>query len=321
MNALLELASHGHVAPAQVDLLGLRLGLLPDAKRWRHMLERTLLAAAALLVACGLIFFIAANWGALDRYGKLALAQLAIVVGVGLYWRFGDARAGRVGLGFSVLSLGALLALYGQTYQTGADAYQLFAAWAALSVAWVWLAAHPALWLGWLVLVDIALLRWFSFRPNFWGGLDETGALVWVSFFLHAGLLALVEGLARRGSPLAAARYPRYLLLFVALGAISALALRAVFDADARFTGLVAVLYLASLAAVWFRYRVQQVDILPLAMACLSGIALVTSLVVKAFGDNAEIGMLFVATLVVVGLTGAAGTWLLRVSRGSQEAS
>lgn len=318
MNTLLELASQGRVPPAQVDALGLQLGLLPDHARWVRMLDRTLLAAASLLVASGLIFFIAANWGALDRYGKLALAQLAIVIGVGLYWHFGDARVGRAGLGFAVLSLGALLALYGQTYQTGADAYQLFAAWAALSLAWVWLAAHPALWLGWLVLVDIALLRWFSFRPNLWGGLDETGALVWVSFFLHAGLLVLVEGLAQRGSPLAAARYPRYLLLFVALGAISALALRAVFDADARFSGLVAVLYLASLAGVWFRYRVQQVDILPLAMACLSGIGLVTSVVVKAFDGSADIGMLFVATLVVVGLTGAAGTWLLRVSRTSE---
>ena len=45
------------------------------------------------------------------------------------------------------LFTGALLALVGQTYQTGADTYELFALWAFAITAWVAVARLPALWL------------------------------------------------------------------------------------------------------------------------------------------------------------------------------
>ena len=47
------------------------------------------------------------------------------------------------------LFLGALLALLGQIYQTGADTWELFAWWALLLLPWALAGASQALWLLW----------------------------------------------------------------------------------------------------------------------------------------------------------------------------
>ena len=46
-------------------------------------------------------------------------------------------RAGKAALLAASLFVGALLALIGQIYQTGADTFEMFAAWAALILPWV----------------------------------------------------------------------------------------------------------------------------------------------------------------------------------------
>ncbi len=47
----------------------------------------------------------------------------------------GSLRAGRI-----------LLAVYGQTYQTGADPYELFFGWAILIIGWVAISRFAPLW-------------------------------------------------------------------------------------------------------------------------------------------------------------------------------
>src|SRR5690606_21168947 len=97
-----------------------------------------LLLVAALLLASGLIFWVAANWQGQTRLFKLGLIEggLALSVLAALVWP----RVRVAALLCATLVLGGLLAYVGQTYQTGADAWQLFATWAALSLVWTALA-------------------------------------------------------------------------------------------------------------------------------------------------------------------------------------
>ena len=55
--------------------------------------------------------------------------------------------AGKAALLAAALLTGGLLALIGQTYQTGADTFELFATWAALILPWV-LAIQQGLRIG-----------------------------------------------------------------------------------------------------------------------------------------------------------------------------
>lgn len=134
----------------------------PDAPGWRQALDRVSLAIGAGLAVAGVIFFFAANWSALAKWGRLGvLAGLVLAAATVAAWRH-ETRVGRVALTAAAGLTGGLLALYGQTYQTGADAWNLFAGWAALIVPWVLAARFEPLWLLWLVVVEVGLGLWWD---------------------------------------------------------------------------------------------------------------------------------------------------------------
>jgi uncharacterized membrane protein len=58
-----------------------------------------------------------------------------------------------------VLSIlvGTLLALVGQTYQTGADSWELFFYWALFILPWVFISRFWAMWIFWIGLIDISI--------------------------------------------------------------------------------------------------------------------------------------------------------------------
>ena len=134
-------------------------GVLVARMRW------ALLLVAALLLASGLIFWVAANWQDQSRMFKLGLIEGALVLSVlaACLWPRGRVAA----LLCATLVLGGLLAFVGQTYQTGADAWQLFAAWAALALVWVALARSDVLWTLWVLIAATGIVMW-SGRLDLW---------------------------------------------------------------------------------------------------------------------------------------------------------
>ncbi len=116
---------------------------------FRARFDAGALIGAAALVGFGVSLWVAANWDHLDKFGRfglvgavLALAGLAAIVASRL-----RGPASLIGL----MATGALLALFGQTYQSGADPWQLFALWAALTAPWALAARHDAVWSAWAV--------------------------------------------------------------------------------------------------------------------------------------------------------------------------
>jgi uncharacterized membrane protein len=137
------------------------LGLRPAPEDWARLLVRCLTGAGASLLACGLIFFFAFNWDELMRWQKFALAQSAFAAAAGAAWWMGaDRFGGRAALFAGMLLLGALLALFGQTYQTGADPWELFRTWALLGLPWVVVARSAPVTGLWLLLVNVAVVLW-----------------------------------------------------------------------------------------------------------------------------------------------------------------
>uniref|UniRef100_UPI00194032D6 GDYXXLXY domain-containing protein n=1 Tax=Bordetella pseudohinzii TaxID=1331258 RepID=UPI00194032D6 len=138
---------------------------------WRQFLGRTTLWLAVLLLGSGVICWVAANWPGMGISRRFALAQglLAVSVLASLWLalrlrgtdRLRQQAAGAV-LTLSGLLLGALLALLGQTYQTGADTWELFAWWALLLLPWALAAASQVLWLLWCLVVNAALGLWIG---------------------------------------------------------------------------------------------------------------------------------------------------------------
>lgn len=144
--------------------------------QWPQRLWRILAWVSALLLGAGLIFWVAAQWPQQTRLFKLYLLQAAVAVPVLGALCLPRVRAAALVL--ATLALGALLAFVGQTYQTGADAWQLFATWAALAWLWVLVARNGLLWALWWCIAAAGLALW-QWTGHAWAALAHAQPPTW----------------------------------------------------------------------------------------------------------------------------------------------
>ena len=95
--------------------------------------------------------------------------------------------------------VGGLLALIGQTYQTGADPWQLFALWALLALPWCLGARSDMLWAPWALVAMTACVLWADAhaRSAWWSPRD--GALGYHLLAWAGGAAVVVAALAAEG--------------------------------------------------------------------------------------------------------------------------
>jgi len=156
--SLFELIARHQLDRTQARQLQQLSGLLDEPPGLARWLPRGAAILGAALGGLGVVMWIAANWETLGRTGRFGLLQaLVLATAVGAAWR----PAARAPLGLlSLLGIGALFAYFGQTYQTGADAWQLFALWAVLALPLCLGARSDVLWAPWALVAMTALSLW-----------------------------------------------------------------------------------------------------------------------------------------------------------------
>ncbi|NNE64373.1 MAG: DUF2157 domain-containing protein, partial [Gammaproteobacteria bacterium] len=170
-------------------------GMQPGSNDWLRYIDQFLVTIGALLIVAGVASFFAWNWADLSYMMKFALIQAGIVGTALLAWRFGiDSPGGRAGLFASAFLIGILFAVFGQVYQTGADPYGLFVAWAALVFPLAVIGRQAALWILFQTLLILALIMYWTQvvdPPSGWWQLSQLlGPLVWLSSTLMNSTLA-----------------------------------------------------------------------------------------------------------------------------------
>jgi len=157
--ALYELAAEHRLDGAALRRLLALAGLEgsePPALPDKVARGTTVLGAA--MVGLGVIFWIAAHWEALGRLGQFGLLQALVgFLCAGAMLR--PALGAALGL-LALLGIGGLFAYFGQTYQTGADPWQLFALWAALALPLCLGARSDVLWAPWALVVMVGISLW-----------------------------------------------------------------------------------------------------------------------------------------------------------------
>lgn len=144
---------------------------------WRHFLAQSTLWLGVLLLGSAAVCWVAANWQDMTKMQRFAGAQgLLAVSALAAAWSGLRLRA-RPGVRRSIpgallalagILLGALLALLGQTYQTGADTWELFAWWAVLLLPWALAAGSQSVWLLWALVLNLAAALWLGERVFTW---------------------------------------------------------------------------------------------------------------------------------------------------------
>lgn len=117
-----------------------------------------LLSIGVAFTVSGIIFFFAYNWADLNKFVKLGFVLALIVGTIGIIPLLkANPIVKNILLTGAAMLVGVLFALFGQIYQTGATAYDLFLGWALFITFWVIVSDFPPLWLLLLILVDTTL--------------------------------------------------------------------------------------------------------------------------------------------------------------------
>lgn len=310
---ILHWAAQGRLKGSDLPRALTLAGLLPGPTDWRRFIDRLLLWLGVVLVSAALVFFLAFNWNELGRFAKFGMAQAALLVALLFVWRTGlDRPSGQAALLGGGILIGALLALIGQTYQTGADTFELFAAWAALLLPWALLARFAPLWLFWLALVNLAADLYFHTMfagfGSFSGGLNR----LWLSFAISTSALVVWQVLAWRGVAWLQVRWAIRLLALVAGLDATWLGAAQVVDRDGNVSfGLIA--WAAWLVAAYFVYRRRQLDLFVLAGGVLSVIVVATSFMARQMSWSHPGGFLFIG-VAVIAMSGAGAWWLKQLA-------
>jgi uncharacterized membrane protein len=311
---LLQWIDAGAVGPEQIFQALAATGVLPDGARWRRFLDQLMLILGALALVCAVVFFIAYNWDALGHFAQFALVQGLMVLAVLSWWRLGaEAIAAKVALLVAAMLLGALLALYGQTYQTGADSWQLFATWALFMLPWTLVGRFAALWLMWLVLLNVSAILYLQvFRGLLWISFNSGDDLLWLLFMLNTLAWILWELASSRFEWLAY-RWPVRLIAVASGIAMALLVLHSIFG-PGTMPLLTWLVFAAWLVALYFVYRDRLPDLFMLAGACLALIVCLTSLLAKLMLNGGDVaGVFLLLAFLVVAQAAAAAFWLRRI--------
>jgi uncharacterized membrane protein len=299
----------GRIAPDR-ELEVLRAAeLVPAPSDWRTFLGQLSLWMGTSALAAAFIFFFAFNWDELSRFAKFALVETAIAAGLLACWRLGlDGMFGKAALLLLSLLTGALLALTGQIYQTGADTYELFAWWAALILPWVLVSRFSPLWLIWLALLNLTAFLYFQRAWN-------ADALLWLLFGLDSLALLAWEAAHRSGLPWLRDGWPPRLVAIGSGTMATALVVWAILGAGDVSAALAALAYAAWISALFVWYRRVRPDLFMLAIGLLSLIvATATFLAQNVGGGSSGAGFLLIG-LVVIAMSAGGGIWLRSAAR------
>ncbi len=293
------------------------LTVLCPAHHWWCWANRALLFVGAALTLAGVVFFFAYNWSRMPAVAKFSIIEVGLwVCAIGAIRRGLNRLSGKVLLLAACVFVGVLFAVYGQTYQTGADAFENYALWALLILPWVMLGKFGALWVLWLVVTNVALiLFWIQFEPL------ERFDGVFLLFPLLAGMNALAligyeYGLAQRWTWLEG-RWIRHLVWLSVLVYLSiptiAFIVEPEFD-NGSMLGLL-VMMVALPAGFWY-FRHRAADLPCLAFTVMAASTAILTFIGKVLFEISEgAPAFFLFGLIVLGLSSAAAFYLRHLNK------
>jgi uncharacterized membrane protein len=253
-----------------------------------------LLALGGCSLVAGIVFFFAFNWDALHRFLKIGIVMLSIVIAMCLALMLHKRPLLRqVALSAAAILVGALFAVFGQVYQTGADAYDFFLAWTIFISLLVWASNFGPLWLFYIGLINITIYLYYDQVIGIgYPPIHFTPLFLVNVFFLLAGIL-LKEKLHKTWVD----NWALYLLgiLVTYLGTTGAI----VFVME-QFKVELLILFIAvtCVYALGLWYGFTRKNIVYLTMISLSLILIVAAWIIKG---SSSAGMFLLVAILVVG--------------------
>ncbi len=140
-----------------------------DKVSWYKFLQILFISLGVSFLVAGLIFFFAYNWDELNKFVKLGLIQFLIILTIGLaYFLKISENLKNIVLTGAALLVGVLFAVFGQIYQTGANAYDFFLIWTICISIWAIVSNFYPLWLIFMILINTTFILYIKQVSNDW---------------------------------------------------------------------------------------------------------------------------------------------------------
>ncbi len=174
------------IATRETDFLG--------TSTWAKYLGLLALIIGAGFLSSGVVTWLAANWAGFSKFQKLygtqAIFVLMLLLSMGFYWyQKHKLKSPNFALPSAVMTfigavlIGALFALIGQTYQTGADLWQLFAVWTALQVPLLLALPNVAAFILFAVTTHVSFALFIQ-QENYFSYSDYIVDLIYIAISL-----------------------------------------------------------------------------------------------------------------------------------------
>ena len=273
-----------------------------DDTVWHSWAQRALLALGAAHFLAGIVFFFAYNWEDLGAFARFGLIQGALVMAIVAAVAAGLHRpAGKALLVAASVLTGVLLAVIGQVYQTGADAWELFAAWTVLVLPWVLASRSSIHWFLWGMLALTALST-YGGQVLVPLGSIAAGNFTAVIGAVAIGFLVVYELAVRLGITWLAERWLRVSLALIGLAILLGPAIGFVLDGDEMALGF--LLFLIAAAALGYGYArvLQEFAVVAIATGFSALLAMVAGgrLVFEVVGTDGGAGSLVIGLLMLL---------------------
>ena len=289
-----------------------KAGFKPSIQSWITFISKFLLSLGVLFTVSGIIFFFAYNWSTLHRFAKLSIVGGAILIST-IITLFSDLRKFHAQLSLLAVAVftGSLLAVFGQIYQTGANAFDLFLNWAILITGIVFISNFKPLWFLWLALINTALILYGGQILRNW--IDP---LVFISLFVVDTIaLIIYEYFFIKKIKLFVSRWlPR----IIGLAAISSITVGAIVgilnDFEASGHIICILMALGSYIGAFLFYSLKVYDLVPIAVTCLCIIASIFSALLKQASNFEAVFIFFIGGFIIVGLTIVSTLVLIKIN-------
>lgn len=152
------ISRHSNLTEQAIERV-LKENVYNDKEMWKKFLRLFFITLGIGFTTAGIIFFFAYNWADLNKFIKLGLTEVLIIATtiIVLLPKIKSSTRNIILTGSSFL-VGVLFAVFGQIYQTGADAYDFFLAWTLFITLWVVVSNFAPLWLLYIVLINTTFI-------------------------------------------------------------------------------------------------------------------------------------------------------------------
>jgi len=160
--------AHSNWSEANIDQV-LKTEIYNDKQAWLKFLKTLFFSLGVGFTTAGILFFFAYNWADLNKFVKLGLIEVLIIaITLTVVCATIHLNVKKILLTSAVMLVGVLFAVFGQIYQTGANAYDFFLGWSMAVVLWVIISDFAPLWLIFVILINTTFILYSEQVAHNW---------------------------------------------------------------------------------------------------------------------------------------------------------